>query len=216
MLAETMLVCAKDPAQTRGRGDEAMRMRLIAVALLFCAGLAHAEDAQTPQPPESSTPAPPRIQSTEPKQSLERAPADSQIEKSSEPVARYSLRRVDGGFLRFDAQTGQVAYCNSQHGGWSCEAVPETRAALEKQVEQLRAEVDALQQKLKAQDEPPRPPRPIPPPAASPPKPGNGDMTFAIPGREHITRAVAAVQDAWQRFVDLVIGFKNDVLRGDG
>lgn len=212
-----MLVCAKDPAQTRGQGDEAMRIRLIAVALLFCAGLAHAEDTQTPQPPESSTPAPPRIQSTEPKQSLERAPADSQIEKSSEPVARYSLRRVDGGFLRFDAQTGQVAYCNSQHGGWSCEAVPETRAALEKQVEQLRAEVDALQQKLKAQDEPPRPPRPIPPqstpPAGAPPVPGNGRDMTSLPGQEQISRAVAAAQEAWRHFVELVIGFKNDVLR---
>jgi hypothetical protein len=196
-----------------------MRIRpLAATLLLIGAGLAHGEDAPAPQAGEGSTPTPPQAQSPAPKQSLERAPADSQIEKA-EAGERFSLRRVDGGFLRFDAQTGQVAYCNSQRGSWTCEAVPENRASLEKEIEQLRAEVGALQQKLKSQDEPPRPPRPIPPPpqatppAATPPALDNGRDMTQLPGHEQISRAVAAAQEAWRHFVELVIGLKNDVLR---
>ena len=93
--------------------------------------------------------------------------------------------------------------------------MPENRASLEKEVEQLRAEVGTLQQKLKAQDEPPRPPQPIPnpaPPAASPPVPDGRDVT-SLPGHQQFSRAVAAAQEAWNHFVELVIGLKNDVLR---
>jgi hypothetical protein len=196
------------------------RSGLLTIAALICSAIAaHAEES-TPAPgakTEAPSVSAPQSVPT-PNASDEKAqPARERVAEKPNALAsaRFSLRRVDGGFLRFDAQTGEIAFCNSQEGGWGCQAVPQNRAALEQEVERLRAEVAELKKQLKT-DEPPRPPRPIPPPAASPPKPGNGDMTFAIPGREHITRAVAAVQDAWQRFVDLVIGFKNDVLRGDG
>ena len=43
--------------------------------------------------------------------------------------------RVDDGFLRFDLETGQVAYCNSRKDGWGCQAVPENRSALEREVQ---------------------------------------------------------------------------------
>jgi hypothetical protein len=184
-----------------------MRIRVLAVtALLICASLAaRAEDCPAAGP-----------QSTTPKQSLERAPADSSMEKMTEPVSgRFSFYRVDGGFLRFDSQMGQIAFCNSHNSVWTCEAVPENRAALEKQVDQLRAEIAELKQQLKTQEEPPRPPQSIPsppqnPPAASPP--GNGDST-ALPGREEFARAAAALQGAWNRFVELVMGLKNEMQR---
>jgi hypothetical protein len=193
-----------------------MRIRVLTVALLLvCGSLAARADDSSAAAPDNAPAAQP--QSTTPKQSLERAPANSQIEKAAEqPSGRFSFYRVDGGFLRFDTQSGQIAYCNSQGTAWACEAVPEHRAALEKQVEQLRAELADLKNQLKAQEEPPRPPRSIPaPPQAMPPTavpPPSGDST-ALPGREQFSRAAATLQDAWNRFVELVIGLKNDVLR---
>jgi hypothetical protein len=202
-----------------------MRIRVLAATVLLLGGslvAAHAEDAPR-SPPAANTPATtqPEVQSTTPKQSLDRAPADSKVEWASEQVSsRFSLRRVDGGFLRFDSQTGHVAYCNSHDNGWSCEAVAENRASLEKEIERLRTEVTDLKQQLKALEELPRPPQSIPsppqtvPPAAAPPSSsGNSDDMTGLPGREQISRAAAALQDAWHHFVELVIGFKNDVLR---
>ena len=195
-----------------------MRIAVFAAAvLLACQSLAaRAEDSPAPAPDNSPAPRT-QVQSSTPKQSLERAPANSQLEKAAEQLGgRFNFYRVDGGFLRFDTQSGQIAYCNSQNAAWACEAVPEHRAALEKEVEQLRAEVAELKNQLKAQEEPPRPPRPIPsPPQVSPPAanpPASGDST-AVPGREQFARAASALQDAWRHFVELVIGLKNDVLR---
>jgi hypothetical protein len=180
-----------------------MRIRVLAAtALLICASLAARAEDSPAAAADDAPAAQPRILSTAPKQSLERAPADFSMEKMSE--GRFSFYRVDGGFLRFDSQSGQIAFCNSQNSGWVCEAVPENRAALEKQVDRLRAEIAELKQQLKTQEEPPRPPRtipspPQPPPAASPPD--NRDST------------AAALQEAWNRFVELVKGLKNEMQR---
>jgi len=190
-----------------------MRIRVLAItALLICASLAaRAEDS--PAPPDDAATAQPRILSTTPKQSLERAPADSSMEKVSE--GRFSFYRVDGGFLRFDSQSGQIAFCNSQTSSWACEGVPENRAALEKQVDRLRAEIAELKQQLKEQEEPPRPPQTIPTPSPAPPaaSPPDGRDSTALPGREEFARAAAALQEAWNRFVELMKGLKNEMQR---
>jgi len=190
-----------------------MRIRVLAArALLIGASLAARAEDSPATSPDNAPAAQPRILSTTPKQSLERAPADSSMEKVSE--GRFSFYRVDGGFLRFDSQAGQIAFCNSHNSGWACEAVPENRGALEKQVDRMRAEIAELKQQLKAHEEPPRPPREIPsppptPPAASPP---GGDST-ALPGRDEFARAAAALQEAWNRFVEMVKSLTNDMQR---
>ena len=135
---------------------------------------------------------------------------------------RFGFERTDDGFLRFDYQTGQVAFCSTRPDGWGCQPVPEHRAALERELEQLRAEVADLKSRLKALTEPPHPlpPETVPPtkaPKGSPPDVDRtGDTTFSVPGREHISRAAAAVHEAWQRFVDLVSGLTNDIRRKTG
>ena len=60
------------------------------------------------------------------------------------PPARFSFSRVETGLLRLDKQTGQVAFCRSHSAGWACEAVPEDRAALEKEIARLQDEVAGL------------------------------------------------------------------------
>src|ERR1700687_5033424 len=58
--------------------------------------------------------------------------------------SRYAFNRVNDGFLRLDNQSGQVAFCSPHAAGWACQAVPEDRAALEKEIERLQDEVASL------------------------------------------------------------------------
>jgi hypothetical protein len=126
---------------------------------------------------------------------------------------RFSFVRVDDGFLRFDLKTGQVAYCNVRAESWGCQAVPENRSALEREVGSLRNEVGALKRQIEELREPspPRPPAPIPPPATAPP--AQGDITRDGQGHDDIARARAMLQDVWDRLVAAIVGIKNDVMR---
>src|SRR5262249_61448259 len=36
---------------------------------------------------------------------------------------RYSFSSVEGGLLRLDNQSGEVAYCSARAAGWACEVV---------------------------------------------------------------------------------------------
>src|SRR5450432_3882557 len=84
------------------------------------------------------------------------APGAAPLDGSS----RYTFNRVESGFLRLDNHTGQVAFCSSHDVGWACQAVPEDRAALEKEIARLQDEVASLQSEVAALREPPPPPRP--------------------------------------------------------
>jgi hypothetical protein len=127
---------------------------------------------------------------------------------------KFSFVRVDDGFLRFDLTTGHVAYCNSRPEGWGCQAVPENRSALEREVDSLKGEVAALRKQVEEMREPPppRPPAAIPAPPATAP-PANGDVTRDTPGHDDIARAKAMLQDVWERLVATIVGIKNDVMR---
>ncbi len=66
------------------------------------------------------------------------------------PQGRYSFNRVDDGFLRLDTVTGQVASCSRHSAGWVCQAVPEERAALEKEIARLQDQVTGPQNEVAA------------------------------------------------------------------
>jgi hypothetical protein len=228
--------------QGRGTGDKVGALRLIAdrkvrmkamrmlvpalVVLLGGALAAHAED--TPPPPAAAapvriidaTPAPPAAPKTD--QTLPAAPPAVSTQDKTVPTRpqdgarnHFSFVRVDDGFLRFDLETGQVAYCNSRKDGWGCQAVPENRSALEREVRGLKDAVAALKrqvEELRQPPPPPRPPVPIPPPA-TPAPPAQGDIMRDGPRHADMDRAKAVLQDVWQRLVEAIVGFKNDVLR---
>lgn len=131
-------------------------------------------------------------------------PADS----PPAPATRWSFKRVDDGFVRLDNRTGHIAHCTPRTAGWACQAVPEDRAALEKQIARLQDEVAALKKEIAAL-------RAAPPPPPPPPKePG---VSLRMPTREEIARArdylAATFTDTWRRLVQMIGHFQRDVLR---
>jgi hypothetical protein len=135
--------------------------------------------------------------------------AQTQVEGQTlaQPPARYAFNPVNEGFLRLDNVSGQISFCNQTSAGWACQAVPEDRAALEKEIARLQDEVTSLKQQVAAfrDPPPPRPPADLSPPSAQSEK--------AAELRADLSRAKVAVQNAWQRVVDMIKGFQKDVMR---
>ena len=123
------------------------------------------------------------------------------------PPSRYTFNHVDDGFLRLDSVSGQVSFCRAHTVGWACEAVPEDRAALEKEIARLQDEVAHLKQELATLREPP-PPRP--PVDLTPPTEHNEDAASL---REDLTHARVALENAWRRLVEMIINFQKDMMR---
>ena len=67
---------------------------------------------------------------------------------------RYTFNRVDDGYLRLDGRTGQVSFCMRRTVGWTCQAVPDERTALEAEIARLGAENAALKKDLLARNLP--------------------------------------------------------------
>ncbi len=130
-------------------------------------------------------------------------PATAEESQPTNPPPRYSFNRVDDGFLRLDNVSGQVSYCRPHVVGWACEAVPEDRAALEKEIARLQDEVAGLKSKLTALQEPP-PPRP--PAEVGPPSEDAKRL------RQDLERARSAIENAWRRLVDMLINFQKDMM----
>jgi len=123
-----------------------------------------------------------------------------------DPPSRYSFQRVNDGFLRLDNASGHVAFCSPYAVGWACQAVPEDRAALEKEIARLNDEVASLKSQLAAlrQSLPPRPP------ADLSPAPKNSE---AQPLSEDLERARTAIENAWRRLVEMLVNFQKDIMR---
>jgi hypothetical protein len=68
---------------------------------------------------------------------------------------RFKMQKVEDGFLRLDAQTGQVSHCRVRLGGWVCETAADDRAALEAEIKRLSDRVAVLERQVKDQPTPP-------------------------------------------------------------
>ena len=122
--------------------------------------------------------------------------------------SRYTFNRVNDGFLRLDNASGQIAFCSPTSVSWACQAVPEDRAALEKEITRLQEEVTSLRNEVAVLREPP--PRPRPPTDLTPPSDKSAEAEKL---REDIERARAAVEHAWRRLVDMIVNFQKDMMR---
>lgn len=61
---------------------------------------------------------------------------------------RYSMAPTDGGFLRLDTQTGQVAFCTKRADQWACNPVEDNRNATAKEIDRLAQENKDLKTEL--------------------------------------------------------------------
>ena len=114
---------------------------------------------------------------------------------------RFSFERVDHGFVRLDHDTGQVAYCGPRAVGWGCQALPEDRQALESEIERLQRENAELKNKL-------------PPPLANnPPAEKRSELGLKLPTDEDLERAMAVLEKAWRRLIEIIVNLQKDVMR---
>src|SRR5450759_3512820 len=130
------------------------------------------------------------------------SPAPAQDGAPPNVPSRYTFNRVDDGFLRLDNSSGQIAFCSPHAVGWACQAVPEDRAALAKEIARLKSEIAALR-------EPPPPPRP--PAELTPPTTDKNEDATKL--REDLERARAAFEQAWRRLVEMIVNFQKDMMR---
>ena len=191
-----------------------MRNLTLAIAVLLACAASPAlaldgQSAQTAEPPHDAQVAPnapsiPNPPNAENAPNAPKAPGAAES-MSPGPLNRFAFNRVDDGFLRLDNQTGQVAFCSPHAVGWACQAVPEDRAALEKEIARLQAEVASLKQQVAALGEPPpRPPAELTPPA--------DQSEDAAKLREDLARARVAFENAWRRLVDMIVNFQKDMM----
>jgi len=184
----------------------------VAIAALVWALAAAPVLAQTPDaaaPPVEQAPAqPPTVPPEAPPGKIEPAPGH-QADRGAVavPGGRFSFQSVDGGLLRLDSQSGQVAFCGPRTAGWTCQPVPEERAALEAEIARLQDDLDRLRRDTAALREPPRPPADVAP-SAKPAEP-----KLKLPSGEDLERTRAAIEEAWQRLMEMIVNLQRDIMR---
>lgn len=115
---------------------------------------------------------------------------------------RFSFERIDDGFVRFDHDTGQVAFCGQHAVGWGCQAQPEDRQALESEIERLQRDNAELKNKLSP-----------PPLANNPPAEKRSDPGLRLPSDEDLERAMAVLEKTWRRLVEIIVNLQKDFMR---
>jgi hypothetical protein len=164
-------------------------------------------------------------------------PLDAQEQPPGTGDPRFAFhRRDDGGYLRLDLGTGEVAACTQRAGDWACALVPDDRAALDSEIVRLRRENAILKNALLARGvplpggmaadaAPTAPPPsviPVPPAASRPPDPpqtvpptprppDTGASDRASREDAEIDRIMNVMEKVWRRLVDMMINIQRDI-----
>jgi len=131
---------------------------------------------------------------------------------------RYTLSPSADGMIRLDTRTGVVSNCVSSGAGWSCQSVPDERAALDAEIGRLQAENDRLKAQLAERDQAGAKKTEEALPKSDPlkkadPKVADGDRKIEIPlpSDQDMDRMMSFVERAWRRLIDMANRVQKDV-----
>ena len=116
---------------------------------------------------------------------------------------RFTLHKVDDGYLRLDGRSGAVSLCTRPDSGWVCRAMPDERSALESEIGRLATENAELKRTLldRGMSLPGLPPRP----------PADVGVGSAAPTESDVDRVVALAERLWRRTLDVIGNLKHDL-----
>ena len=141
-------------------------------------------------------------------------PSHAQWAAPDSENGRYVFNTVPDGLLRLDTRTGQVSLCGKRAAGWSCQSVPDERAALEGEIARLQNENGALKKELVTRGIPlPGAMRPDTPVASAAPPPGGSAPGLKLPTDAELDRVMSFVEKVWRRLVDMVQTMQRDAER---
>ena len=72
---------------------------------------------------------------------------------AQERAGRYTMTPADGGFIRLDTESGAMSLCARKADGWACEAMPDSVAAMNRDLDALKAENKALKDEIRRLEE---------------------------------------------------------------
>jgi hypothetical protein len=111
---------------------------------------------------------------------------------------RFTFHHVQDDLLRLDARTGQISTCSKRSGDWTCQAVPDERAALESEIARLQGENASLKQQMIA--------RGVPlPEGMRPDSPGaRPQIDLKLPNEADIDRLMTFIERIWRRLIGMM------------
>jgi hypothetical protein len=172
------------------------------------------QDKSPPQasPRDQAVPRPPAPVPQQPSTTERASPADAPPPAEQQ---RYTFHRQKDNFLRLDSQTGQVAQCGWSAAGWSCQSVPDERAALESEIGRLQRENATLKKSLLTRGLELPGGVTAPAPAAQSPSAKSPEAAPApkSPVETDLGRAVAFMKDVWRRLVEMMVDLQRDIQR---
>jgi hypothetical protein len=139
------------------------------------------------------------------------AAAQPQPPANDSDEGRYLYNRVQDGFVRLDTRSGQVSLCGRRAVGWTCEAVPEERAALEAEIARLQSDNAALKKELLSHGL--ALPGTLKPDAPPPPVAKNREPELKLPNNDDIERMKTFVETVWRRMVEMIVNLQKDLMK---
>jgi hypothetical protein len=125
-------------------------------------------------------------------------PAAAETTPAESDDARFTFNRTEDGYLRLDGRTGQVSICSRRPVGWSCQTVPDERAALEAEIARLQGESAVLKKELMARN--------LPLPGAVKPEP-----RLQLPSDADLNKVVNFMEKVWRRLVEMIVTLQKDM-----
>ncbi len=134
---------------------------------------------------------------------------------------RYSVTKLENGYLRLDKRTGDMSHCViDEHEAWQCVILPETRQRHEKKIEALAAENAFLKARQKAMEAhlaeveetlaDLRDRLGEPEPEAANRKPGDPEPLVSKQERKRLNEVLDGADAMLRRFGDMMLELKKD------